>query len=225
MLENRSCPQSDMALFYDDEKNSFIILQKRSRSRSASTSAFLTKRIELALFCAQSISLPQAGCAQATGRPPGSIGPTGSRPRGTAKPRPLSGPSRPPWLAALAEHGHALLHQSGCQWRLAGGAWQTGASIHLVQFLERSPTTIRCAVILNGASTAIHGLLQHLADDHGESIHLIGFQSLHRHAWMQSCAKQRLIDIDVPDACRHRLIKQCRLQRASRTLERRDQGR
>ena len=77
MWENRSCPQSDMALFYDDEKNSFIILQKRSRSRGASTSAFPTKRIELAWFCAQSISLPQAGCAQATGRPPGSIGPTG----------------------------------------------------------------------------------------------------------------------------------------------------
>jgi len=47
-----------MALFYDDEKNSFIILQKRSRSSGASTSAFLAKRIELAWFCAQSISLP-----------------------------------------------------------------------------------------------------------------------------------------------------------------------
>ena len=79
MSENRSCPQSDMALFYDDEKNSFIILQKSSRSGGASTSAFLAKRIELAWFCAQSISLPQAGCAQATGRPPGSIAPTGSR--------------------------------------------------------------------------------------------------------------------------------------------------
>jgi hypothetical protein len=78
MSENRSCPQSDMALFYDDEKNPFIILQKSSRSRSASTSAFLTKRIELAWFCAQSISLPQAVCAQSTGRPLGSIGPTGS---------------------------------------------------------------------------------------------------------------------------------------------------
>jgi hypothetical protein len=39
-----------MALFYDDEKNSFIILQKSSRFRSASTSVFLTKCIELAWF-------------------------------------------------------------------------------------------------------------------------------------------------------------------------------
>ena len=98
MWENRSCPQSDMALFYDDEKNSFIILQKRSRSRSASTSAFLNKRIELALFCAQSISLPQAGCAQATGRPPGSIGPTGLRQGGPRNPGLSQGlPGRRGW--------------------------------------------------------------------------------------------------------------------------------
>ena len=98
MWENRSCPQSDMALFYDDEKNSFIILHKRSRSRGASTSAFPTKRIELAWFCAQSISLPQAGCAQATGRPPGSIGPTDSHQGVPRSPGPSQGlPGRRGW--------------------------------------------------------------------------------------------------------------------------------
>ena len=74
-------------------------------------------------------------------------------------------------------------------------------------------------MILDGASTAIHRHPEHMANDARQLVHLLRPQPACRHARMQSCPKQRFIDIDVAKTGRDRLVQQSGLQRTPRVLQ------